>query len=137
MLTTPVIEVAQDGQTAKGFWIAFGPGAGASPNQMPDGSYFNAAWMGVKFGVDFIKEEGQWKLWHLATLLAFANSFDKSWVDQALAAKANPMPARPAAPLEPGVRPIIEESAYAVTRAPKQQPKLPEPYQTFKDTFTY
>ena len=50
-LTTPVIEIAGDGETARAVWIS--PGLeGTEP-----------AWM--KFGCDFKKQEGEWKIWHL------------------------------------------------------------------------
>jgi hypothetical protein len=50
-LTTPVIEIAGDGETARAVWIS--PGLeGTDP-----------AWM--KFGCDFKKQEGEWKIWHL------------------------------------------------------------------------
>jgi hypothetical protein len=50
-LTTPVIEVAGDGETARAVW--FCPGLeGLTP-----------AWM--KYGCDFKKQDGEWKIWHL------------------------------------------------------------------------
>jgi len=50
-LTTPVIEIAGDGETARAVWIS--PGIeGTEP-----------AWM--KFGCDFKKQDGEWKIWHL------------------------------------------------------------------------
>jgi len=59
-LTTPIIEVAGDGRTAKGMWY--------SPGQVTeigsDGKPI-AMWMWEKYGVDFVKEGGKWKLWHI------------------------------------------------------------------------
>jgi hypothetical protein len=50
-LTTPVIEIAGDGETARAVWTS--PGLeGTEP-----------AW--VKFGCDFKKQDGEWKIWHL------------------------------------------------------------------------
>jgi len=50
-LTTPVIEVAGDGETARAVWIS--PGMeGTEP-----------AW--IKFGCDFRKQDEEWKIWHL------------------------------------------------------------------------
>jgi hypothetical protein len=50
-LTTPVIEVAGDGETARAAWIC--PGMeGMTP-----------VW--VKYGCDFKKQDGEWKIWHL------------------------------------------------------------------------
>ena len=50
-LTTPVIEVAGDGETARAVWLC--PGLeGMTP-----------AW--TKYGCDFKKQDGEWKIWHL------------------------------------------------------------------------
>lgn len=58
-ITTPVVEVAADGETAKGIWYT--PGIAGF---FPDGkSNFN--WMFEKYGVDFIREDGAWKIWHM------------------------------------------------------------------------
>ena len=58
-ITTPVVEVAADGQTAKGVWYT--PGIAGF---FPEGkSNFN--WMFEKYGVDFIREDGVWKIWHM------------------------------------------------------------------------
>ena len=59
MLTVPYIEVAADGKTAQGLW--YSPGAvGAVHPDRSDGLL-----MYEKYGVDFIKEDGEWKIWHL------------------------------------------------------------------------
>jgi hypothetical protein len=54
-ITTGVIVVADDGQTAKG--IFYTPGM--------VGSYNQGGWMWERYGADFIKEDGVWKIWHL------------------------------------------------------------------------
>jgi len=58
-LTTPYIEVAGDGETAQGMW--YSPGQITFTKQ--DG--VDAMYMFELYGADFIKEGGQWKLWHL------------------------------------------------------------------------
>jgi len=58
-ITTPVVEVAADGKTAKGVWYT--PGiVGSFKGEEGD---FN--WMFEKYGVDFIREDGVWKVWHM------------------------------------------------------------------------
>lgn len=69
-LTTPVIEVADDLQTAQGVWIS--PGAESAPNKEDE-------WCWVKYGVDFIYEEGKWKFWHFHMYRLFKNVYSKSW----------------------------------------------------------
>ena len=64
--TTAIIEVADDGQTAKCFW--YSPGLVAETGQSG-----NAIW--EAYGVDFVKEGDQWKIWHLHMFTDFTGSF--------------------------------------------------------------
>ena len=64
--TTAIIEVAADGQTAKCFW--YSPGMIAESGQ-------NANTIWEAYGVDFIKENGVWKMWHLHMFTDFMGSF--------------------------------------------------------------
>lgn len=64
--TTAIIEVAQDGQTAKCFW--YSPGMIAESGQSA-----NTIW--EAYGVDFVKEDGVWKMWHLHMFTDFMGSF--------------------------------------------------------------
>ena len=59
-VTTGVVEVAEDRQTAKGVWYT--PGAGG--HQSANGSK-SLDWMWEKYGVDFVREDGHWKVWHM------------------------------------------------------------------------
>ncbi len=59
-LTTGLVELAEDGQTAKGLWYSIGNEAMAQP----DGTA-RVQWMLGKVAADFVRENGQWKLWHL------------------------------------------------------------------------
>ena len=64
--TTAIIEVAEDGQTAKCFW--YSPGMIAESGQSG-----NTIW--EAYGVDFVKEDGVWKMWHLHMFTDFMGSF--------------------------------------------------------------
>lgn len=77
-ITTPVIEIAADGNTAKGVWIS--PGHKTCPIQGE--IYPNWSW--GRYAVDFIKEDGQWKIWHLHVLTTFRTPLNQSWVESAL-----------------------------------------------------
>ena len=76
-LTTPVIEVAGDGKTAKGIWIS--PGHETGPDRATGQCKGHWAW--CKYGCDFIKEDGQWRLWHYHIYAVFTAPYDKDWVD--------------------------------------------------------
>ena len=102
---SPVVEVAADGKTAKGVWDSFGP-------NISNGSDVGN-WLWVKYGVDFIKEDGAWKIWHMQVYPLFNTPQDKTITQSAweranpgrpgsAAARAGgPPPARPAAPGAP------------------------------------
>lgn len=64
--TTAIIEVAEDGQTAKGYW--YSPGMIAESGQTA-----NSIW--EAYGADFIKENGVWKMWHLHMYTDFMCAF--------------------------------------------------------------
>ena len=59
-LTTGLVEVARDGQTAKGLWYSIGNEAMARP----DGTA-HVQWMLGKVAADFVREANGWKLWHI------------------------------------------------------------------------
>lgn len=80
-MLTPVIEVAADGKTAKGVWDSFGP-------NINNGSEIGN-WLWLKYAVDFIKEEGTWKIWHLQVYAVFNTPYDKS-ITQSAWERANP-----------------------------------------------
>ena len=120
-LTTPIIEVAEDGQTAKGLW--FSPG---HETPMIDGK-LEARWNWGKFGADFIKEDGEWKIWHFHFYDTFMIPFDKSWVD-------TPQPPRDAIEEQPGLKmdkPPTVRSTYYPDEMRGPIPFYPEPYDTW------
>ncbi|MGC3981632.1 MAG: nuclear transport factor 2 family protein [Steroidobacteraceae bacterium] len=74
-MSTPVIEIAGDGKTAKGVWDSFGPDV-ASIDEVGN-------WLYVKKAVDFIKEDGVWKIWHMQDYPVFNTPYDKSLTQSA------------------------------------------------------
>jgi hypothetical protein len=76
MLTTPMIEVAGDGETARGIWMSFGNVSGKM------GATASAVWTEEKYSMDFIKENGDWKIWHLRTYVEFYSPTNGSWLDE-------------------------------------------------------
>lgn len=74
-LDTSVIEVAEDCQTAKGVWLLHGAEGGSVPEgTLPEaaltkepglnGTRTWAHWTWAKLAIDFIVEDGEWKIWH-------------------------------------------------------------------------
>lgn len=64
----PVIEIAADGKTAKSIWLS--PGCATS------------MWIWGAFIVDYIKEDGQWKMWHSNFNPLFRTKYDKGWREE-------------------------------------------------------
>jgi hypothetical protein len=166
MLTTPVVEVAGDGKTAKAIYMSFGNVSGAMGPD-PKGA---AQWTQEKYGFDLVKEDGRWKIWHLRTYVDFYSPFEKSWLEPGAniaapgagqqGAGALPQGASgPPAGAAPGEKPKLEAGikeepgvsfqmatpdekgefyeGYNIKRVPKLAPDLPTPYCTFSEVKPY
>lgn len=134
-LTTHCIEVAGDGKTAKGIWVAPGILSVAA------GDKLRANWHYDKYGVDFVKEDGKWKIWHLHVFPVFMAPYEKSWVENALhpqnrgMGKNEKLPADYPKPNAPSTAPDYE--AYNPFKVAQFEPRPPVPYETFSETFSY
>lgn len=201
--TTPIIEVAGDGKTAKGIW--YSPGIGLSARINGTDISYGGTFFWEKYGADFIKEDGEWKMWHCQMWYDWTPSFPTSMTssiggmgggapsggqggDQAGqgAIEAGEMMSVPgdgqsappggqgSAPggqggalggqggdlggegaMEAGTRmqgqadvstakpgdmtenPYNDYQNYSAKRIPTIEPRFPEPYYTFSDTFSY
>lgn len=77
-VTTPVIEVAEDMQTARGMWWS----NGTEGNGLNGGDFSLMGWGGWMWGgycVDFIKEDGEWKIWHMIHQPRILSHFTECW----------------------------------------------------------
>jgi len=107
----------------------------------PDGKRYMADWVWQKYGVDFVKEDGRWKIWHFHIYDIFRCPYHKDWVeyaqqrvemDTALAAeRAFSFYGKP-----PGEGTSFHWQ-YAPDTLPVLEPKPPEPYGSFDETFRY
>lgn len=77
-LTSEIIEVAKDGQTARGLWYS----PGAESRRAVSGGY-EAYWIWGLYAIDFIKEDGEWKFWHFRIPHLLLSDYHNSWVDLA------------------------------------------------------
>lgn len=134
-LTTPAIEVAEDGLTARGVWIS--PGIDTNPEANPEDGKVACYWCWIKYGADFIKENDKWYIWHLIAYGLFHTDYYTSWGDMPpkplmrdpdtddLAPKNSPGPV----PDRPTIR---HDWTYAVDRRPELDPVPPLPYETWE-----
>jgi len=149
-ITSGVVEVAGDRETAKGVWYT--PGIGGKYNA--DGSG-NGGWMWEKYGVDFIREDGEWKIWHMKVYTDFSVP-----VGEPLGAPGGmggPPPPPQDMPRENAGETIGSELAeqqpfgmgqpdyvyknqyrgWAPGVSPQLVPRPPEPYGTWSETWSY
>lgn len=138
--TTPAIVVAGDGKTAKAVWI----GTGFVAQKSRETGKVDAHWEWDKYGVDFIKEDGQWKFWHFHIYRIFRTGWDKGLSDWDPDNPPIPMPAEgmPAdLPPIPGMQkpdgPAVDDNPYSVNTCQQYVPVPPTPYETWEDTTSY
>lgn len=131
-MDTFVIEIAEDNQTAKGMWYC-------------RGSYVDVTekgplsrWVWGYYLVDFVLENGSWKIWHLKDLKDADNFCGTAWTDQDVqlpnldefcGAENFTLPA-------PDVPCVLHERYHSFRRW-TPAPRMPEPYDTFANTFSY
>jgi SnoaL-like domain len=110
-LTTPVIQIAGDGQTARAVWIS--PGIEGS------------GWGWCKYAADFKFVGNQWKIWHLHVYGLFMTGYDKSWA-------GNAKKITPTTPGQHADKPPTTNWEYyqGATYVPLQ-PEPPQPYETW------
>jgi hypothetical protein len=159
-LTSPVIVVAGDRKTAKAVW--YSPGyVSQTPNGVKD-----SKWMWERYGIDFALEDGHWKIWHFHVYTDFASDREAKAATAGPDGQGGPPgqggpqgqagpPGQHASgnvdadgkalpPGQDGTMPkmnakgtssgIMGERDWAV---PTENPKVPVPYNTFSETFSY
>ena len=130
--STPVIEIAGDGRTAKGIWYCHGSYADLFPSGV------QSRWTWGYYTADLIKEDGQWKLWHLNWLNDADTLCGQTWVRENV-----PYPDEPrfaALHAERLPRPNVPAELwqlYSPRRRFMGTPRIPQPYERFEDTFSY
>ena len=122
--TTPLIEVAFDGQTAKGMWYVYG----STTEVYSTGP--KAAWNFGRCAVDFVKEDGVWKIWHMTMFTDIQCPVGGNW------GKDKMYPHEGVEIPEPTVKEHYY-TGYGEDFLSLVEPPLPEPYDTFSNTFSY
>lgn len=132
-MDTAVIEIAGDGESARGIWYS----RGTYNDLTPQGPL--AFWELGIYACDFVREDGQWKVLHLLQLTDIHTPGGRSWGDP----KPEPFPNLPefdgAVPFtapEPTVPEVLRE-AYYPGRPFAPLPEPPVPYETLSETFSY
>ncbi len=128
-----VIEVAEDGETAKAFCCIFGY------NTTVDERGPISNWILGTVAVDFLYENEEWRIWHMQYLEDINKPAGSDW--GAKEPKAFPELAEFASlkglvPPAPS-KPCVLRERYSGSRRAAPLPALPKPYVTFAETFSY
>ncbi len=159
-LASPIIEVAADGKTAKGMWLMSGLESGLtapeSAKGAPDFMYEKnvtvdgkKVWMHTvyaKYGVDFIKQDGEWKIWHFHCFEVARAPYGTGWIPLAAAAQDVSFgddlmyfgeDGKPVMMPKPDGPATIRHNPYRTDKGQTLDLKPPVPYRTFSETFAY
>ncbi len=132
--TTPVIEVAGDGKTAKGIW--YSPGMGLITEFEGDTARVDGTFFWEKYAADFVNENGVWKIWHLQMAYDFTPKLDDKWLD--FEKKGMVQTGERDGEMPDGFsKPEYSYPSYSMKRAATIYPAIPQPYYTFSETFSY
>lgn len=122
-VTTGLVQLAGDGKTAKGLWYFIG-------HETVPGK---AMWVTGKVAIDFIKEGGAWKIWHVVEANDLSGEAGGRYSD------GSPY-------WEPENDPIVAAfgtpDIQVLTHDPNfnwwdDYPSMPEPYDTWSDDISY
>jgi len=123
------IEVAGDGKTAKGVFLSIGIESAGDQRGV-----LKPAWGWGAYGVDFIKEDGEWKVWHFHINRIFRGDFFQSWThyDPDVEPGYNTVPKE-----QRYDKPPKDDCPYRPTQKFVLKPDPPEPYETFDPKTAY
>lgn len=71
--TSGIVEVAGDGDTAKGLWMF--PGVETYVLEGKPQAFWNWSFLRI----DFVFENGQWKIWHLTQAVCYNTAYFENW----------------------------------------------------------
>lgn len=129
-LASPQIVVADDGQTARGVW--------ASPGHetvVVNGEH-RPEWAWGRVAADFIKIDGEWKIWHYHWYRLFRTPFGTPWTESDQQGVSKPMSKERVIELggDPDqMYPCTYFAPYSKDAYVECVPKTPKPYATWTD----
>lgn len=126
--STGLVELAGDGNTAKGMFYSIAQETTALPSGTAQ-----ALWMPEKLAFDFLREDGAWKIWHLviANDLTGEAGEDYSKGSPYIDYATDPVALEFGTPTIPR---IIHDATFNWW---DNYPPMPEPYETFTDDISY
>ena len=119
MTVNPVIEINKKGTKARGIWLSHGY---VSSRIMINGPLIQFLCLG-KYDMEYVKEDGQWKILKFAYRQAFMCPYEKGWVEEPVAASIAGVP------VNSPDKPTTYYMPYSQYRINVMQPPPPEPYE--------
>lgn len=144
LIGSPLIEVAGDCKTAKGVFIYL-QSIGKTHENDPQP---RSMWIWWKSAVDFVREDDGWKIWHFNSNPYYATGSTEDWVQNSIKMMNMGMPGsgdqmrkgnKQGGPshFTHADRPTTSfYRSYRIDALPLEI-RLPEPYETFDETFSY
>lgn len=81
-LSTKLVCQAQDGQTAQGIWMGIAYETAPNSAGEPD-----VKWINERVAVDFVKEDGEWRIWHMFVGTNYVLSAGEDYASQPVRTK--------------------------------------------------
>jgi hypothetical protein len=116
MTVNPVVEINKAGNRAKGVWHSHG-----FCSFVGGGSYKQFLCLG-KYDMEYVKENGEWKIFKFAYRLTFMCPYEKGWVEEPVGASIA------GSPENVPDKPTTYFMPYSRYRINIMQPPPPEPY---------
>lgn len=130
--TTPIVELADDMQTAKGLWYYWR--GNTDYDETGIATFHQMGWLAV----DFVNEDGAWKIWHMVSAEDLNFRAGTNWTE-----KAEPLPVKPEYAAIADFKmpqPNVPDEVYELWHDRRKNvdfPGVPQAYSTFADTFSY
>ena len=131
-MTTPIVEVADDLKTAKGLWYYLRGNTDYTAAGIT--TYHQWGWMGV----DFVNEDGEWKIWHMVCAEDLNFLAGTSWTEPRVVKPVDPKYAEIGTFKLP--EPNVPMTVFEYWHDRRKQvdfPGVPKNYATFAETFSY
>ena len=126
-MSTSIVRIAADGQSAKGIWYSIGQ----ETDLQPDGTA-KGLWMYCKVCADFVKEDGKFKIYHIVCANDQNYYAGTSYSpDTYIAPEDDPMCVEFG---NPTIKMNVHDSAYNWA---DNYPPMPEPYDTLTPELSY
>ena len=127
-ISSPLLQLAGDGKTARGLWYDCGQLTVGSPDGTADENFI--------FGlvaVDFIKENGKWKIWHMILENDHTVPVGELYSNIPVYRDQGSDPAEVEFGI-PTIHELVHDSTYGWA---DHFPDIPEPYDTYTDENSY